>query len=114
LALAKGGCLEASGKKEGEPNMGDLFDEVLREQTPRRKNQLDAIIESLNSDDLRDFLALLEDTKVSATALTRVMQKRGFNCVMQKRGFNLHRHAIMDYRNGAFRYQIEGTDHGSA
>lgn len=85
--------------------MGDLFDEVLREQTPRRKNQLDAIIESLNSDDLRDFLALLEDTKVSATALTRVMQKRGFN---------LHRHAIMDYRNGAFRYQIEGTDHGSA
>lgn len=84
--------------------MGDLFDEVLREQTPRRKNQLDVIIESLNSDDLRDFLALLEDKSVSATALTRVMQKRGFS---------LHRHAIMDYRNGAFRYQIEGNPDGA-
>lgn len=85
--------------------MGDLFDEVLREQKPRRKNQLDVVIESLNADDLGDFLTLLEDKNVSATALVRVMQKRGFN---------LHRHAIIDYRNGAFRYQIEGTDHGAA
>jgi hypothetical protein len=81
--------------------MGQLFDETLAEQQkPKRKTQLDVIVESLDKDDLKDFIVLLADESVSATALARVLTKRGFK---------IHRQAINDYRNNKFRYTIEGA-----
>jgi len=80
--------------------MGGLFEETLAEQQkPKRKTQLDVIVESLTGDDLQDFVELIADETVSATALVRVLNKRGFK---------IHRQAINEYRRGSFRYTIEG------
>jgi hypothetical protein len=80
--------------------MGELFNELLAEQQkPKKKTQLDVVVESLSGDDLRDFIQLLEDENVSSTALVRVLTKRGFR---------IHRQGIHDYRRGTFRYTIEG------
>lgn len=80
--------------------MGDLFDELQREKVTKRKTQLDAVIEALSPDDLKDFLLLLEDESVPAAALCRVMVRRGHK---------LNRHAVLDYRHGTFRYEIGKT-----
>lgn len=80
--------------------MGNLRDELIAEQQrPKRRTQLDIVVEGLSGDDLQDFVALLEDESVSATALARVLQKRGYK---------IHRQSINDYRRGTFRYGSEG------
>jgi hypothetical protein len=81
--------------------MGILFEETLSEQQqPKRKTQLDVIVESLTGEDLQDFITLIGDDTISATAIARVMQKHGHK---------LHRHAITEYRRGSFRYNKEGS-----
>lgn len=80
--------------------MGTLREELFAEQQkPKRRTQLDVVVEGLIGDDLADLIAMLDDESVSATALARVLQKRGFK---------VHRQSINDYRRGTFRYTSEG------
>jgi hypothetical protein len=79
--------------------MGNLFREVELESTVKRVTQLEVIVSKLTGEDRNDFIDLLNDSSVSASALARVMQRRGYT---------INRHSIMDYRNKSFRFEKEG------
>lgn len=79
-----------------------LSDELSVERSRNRKSQIERAIEQLEGSDLRDFIGALHDANVSASALSRVLARRGI--VVDRR-------RIDEYRSngGVIRYGLDGT-----
>lgn len=83
--------------------MGRLTDEIQAENsvTARRKGRIDEIAEALPDDERAEFLAALDNRAISAVAIIRVMQRRGFvlsESVVSnyRRGVNVAQRRVQD------------------
>ncbi len=80
--------------------MGSLNSEIQTElralRTPQ-SSRLQEIADALNGDDRSDFIAALHDKTVSAYALAKVLNRRGFR---------VSNSLITVYRRGALSYEV--------
>ena len=78
-----------------------LSDDLAKELSALRRNQIERVIDALEGKDLEDFIDALNNEKVSSVALSRALMNRDLQ---------LDARRISDYRNnrGAIRYGRDG------
>jgi len=83
--------------------VGQLSDDIAAENsvTVRRKSRIQEIAEALAEDERAEFLAALDNRSISAVAIIRVMQRRGFV---------LSESVVSNYRRGVNVAQRRTTD----
>lgn len=80
--------------------MGSLNSEIqteIRQARQPNKPRLQEIADALDGDDRADFIAALNDKTVSAYALAKVLNRRGFR---------VSNSLITIYRRGALSYEV--------